>query len=208
MTAQSQMTAQGQMKEKLLFLDDELLILTSLEHLFEDDYEVFTTVDAEAALGLAREHDLAVIVCDERMPTVSGHEFLRRAREVSRATRVMISGYADMSALTEAVNSGQILAYVSKPWDPLALMSTVRAAVVHFKLIREIDQERELLRALMENIPDPIYLRTASPALPESTRRTREISGQWTRRSARGRAMPTISNPKTPGAGRCWKKIS
>ena len=51
MTAQSQMTAQGQMKEKLLFLDDELLILTSLEHLFEDDYEVFTTIDAEAALA-------------------------------------------------------------------------------------------------------------------------------------------------------------
>ncbi len=54
--------------EKLLVLDDETLILTSLEHLFEDDYEVFTTTDAEAALELAREHDIAVILCDERMP--------------------------------------------------------------------------------------------------------------------------------------------
>ena len=56
---------------------------------------------------------MAVILCDERMPAVSGHEFLRRVREVSRATRVMMSGYADMSALTEAVNSGQIFAYVA-----------------------------------------------------------------------------------------------
>ena len=147
------------MKEKLLVLDDEPLILTSLEHLFEDDYEVFTTTDAETALALAREHDLAVILCDERMPGVSGHEFLRRVREVSRATRVMMSGYADMSALTEAVNSGQIFAYISKPWDPLALRAKVSAAVGHFKLVQEMDQERELLRALMENIPDLIYFK-------------------------------------------------
>ena len=145
--------------EKLLVLDDESLILTSLEHLFEDDYDVFTTSDAETALALARAHDLAVILCDERMPGVSGHEFLRRVREVSRATRLMISGYADITALTEAVNSGQIFAYVSKPWDPMALKATVKAAVTHFKLVQEVDQERELLRALMENVPDLIYFK-------------------------------------------------
>ncbi len=109
------------MKEKLLVLDDEALILASVEHLFEDHYEVFTASGAEAALRLAVEHDIAVILCDERMPGVSGHEFLRQVREVSRATRVMMSGYADMSALTEAVNGGQIFAYVAKPWEPLKL---------------------------------------------------------------------------------------
>ncbi|MGP0073670.1 MAG: PAS domain S-box protein [Bryobacteraceae bacterium] len=147
------------MKEKLLVLDDEPLIFTSLEHLFEDDYEVFTTTDAEVALALALANDLAVILCDERMPGVSGHEFLRRVRQVSRATRVMISGYADLDVLTEAVNSGQIFAYISKPWDPLQLRAQVDAAVVHFKLVQQIDQERELLRALMENSPDLIYFK-------------------------------------------------
>src|ERR1700682_1323126 len=100
------------MKERLLVLDDESLILTSLEHLFEDDYEVFTTTDGERALELVLKHDMAVILCDERMPGISGHEFLRRVREISTATRVMMSGYADMSALAEAVNSGQIFAYI------------------------------------------------------------------------------------------------
>jgi PAS domain S-box-containing protein len=147
------------MKEKLLVLDDELLILASLEHLFEDDYEVFTTSDAESALRLAEDHNMAVILCDERMPGISGHEFLRRVKEVSKATRVMISGYADMSALTEAINSGHVFAYVCKPWDPLALKATVGTAVVQFKLVQEIDEERELLRALMENILDPIYFK-------------------------------------------------
>ena len=85
------------MKDKLLVLDDELLILKSLESLFEDDYEVFTTADAATALRLALDHDIAVILCDERMPGVNGHEFLRRVKDVSRATRIMMSGYADMS---------------------------------------------------------------------------------------------------------------
>ena len=80
------------MKQKLIILDDELLILRSLADLFEDDYDVFTTADAESALGLAREHDIAVILCDERMPGMTGHEFLRRVKEVSAATRIMISG--------------------------------------------------------------------------------------------------------------------
>jgi PAS domain S-box-containing protein len=147
------------MKERLLILDDELLIIKSLEHLFEDDYEVYTAIEAETALRLAREHDMAVILCDERMPGVSGHEFLRRVREVSKATRVIMSGYADMTALTEAVNDGQIFAYIAKPWEPLELRSKVTAATVHFKLLQEVDQERGLLRALMENIPDPIYFK-------------------------------------------------
>jgi PAS domain S-box-containing protein len=147
------------MKEKLLVLDDEALILTSLENLFENDYQVFTTSDAETALGLVLEHDMAVILCDERMPKISGHEFLRRAREVSRATRIMISGYADMNALADAVNRGQIFGYIAKPWEPLQLKIHIGAAVTQFKLVKEIDQERELLRALMENIPDPIYFK-------------------------------------------------
>jgi two-component system, cell cycle sensor histidine kinase and response regulator CckA len=146
-------------KEKLLILDDELLILRSLEHLLEDDYEVFTTGDAQTALGLAREHDIAVILCDERMPEISGHEFLSCVRDVSKATRIMITGYADMSALAEAVNSGQIFAYIAKPWEPLKLKAAVAAAEVHFKLVREVDQERALLRALMENIPDLIFFK-------------------------------------------------
>ena len=147
------------MKEKLLVLDDEAFILTSLEHLFEDDYEVITTTDPYTALSLAQEHNIAVILCDERMPGLAGHEFLRQAREVSNATRVMMSGYADLMALTEAVNSGQIFAYIGKPWEPLTLKAQVAVAVLHFKLVQEVEQERGLLRALMENIPDLIYFK-------------------------------------------------
>ena len=73
------------MKEKLLVLDDELLVLKSLQELLEDDYEVYTTDDAEDALRLVEEDDIAVILCGESLPGVPGHEFLRRVRAVSNA---------------------------------------------------------------------------------------------------------------------------
>ena len=148
-----------EVKPKVLILDDELLIVRSLANLLESTCDVFMAGDAEAALELAREHDLAVILCDERMPGVSGHEFLRRAREISQAVCIMMSGFADMSALTEAVNSGRIFAYIAKPWDPLKLRLQIAAAVVHFNLTAEVEHERGLLRALMENIPDLIYFK-------------------------------------------------
>ena len=67
--------AEGNMKEKLLFLDDELLILKSLQELFEEDYEVYTTHDAEQALLLAGEHDIAVICAMKPCPASLGTSF-------------------------------------------------------------------------------------------------------------------------------------
>src|SRR5205085_4039289 len=81
--------------------------------------------------------------------------------EVSKATRIMVSGYSDMNAVTEAVNRGQIFAYVAKPWHPLELKGTVSAAMIHYRLNQVIDRERESLHVLMENIPDLIYFKDA-----------------------------------------------
>ncbi len=75
----------------------------------------------------------------------------------------MISGYADAAALTEAVNAGQIFAYVAKPWEPLRSSGDlVRAAIVHFDLTQAIERERQLLDVLMESIPDPIYFKDSA----------------------------------------------
>ena len=137
------------MKEKLLVLDDELLLLKSLRELFEDEYEVYTANDVEEALLVAGEHDIAVILCDESLPGVPGHEFLRRVREISNAARVLMSEFADFAVLTEAVDSGQIFSYIAKPWEPPKLEARIKAAAAHFKLVQEAEQGRELLGALM-----------------------------------------------------------
>jgi PAS domain S-box-containing protein len=164
-------------KQKLLILDDEPRILSSLQDLFEDDYEVLATTDAREALRLAEEQEIVVVVTDERMPELSGHEFLERVKEVSNATRMMVSGYTDISAITEAVNRGQIFAYVTKPWDPLQLKSTVSAALAHFKLNQAIDRERELLHVLMESIPDLIYFKDADSRFTRVNREHAQVLG-------------------------------
>ena len=168
---------EGKMREKLLILDDESLILKSLENLFEDDYEVYTASDAAEALRLAEDNDIAVILCDERMPGVPGHEFLRQVREISSAARVMMSGYADIPALTDAVNSGQIFSYIAKPWEPVKLRAQIKAAAVHFKLIQEAEQERELLYALMENSPDLIFFKDSDSRFTRVNRSLAEFMG-------------------------------
>ncbi len=171
-------------KEKLLVLDDEPRVLSSLEDLFEEDYEALTTTDFRTALRMAQELDVAVVLTDERMPEITGHEFLAQLKDVSRATRVLISGYSDVLALEQAVNAGRIYAYVSKPWDPLELKVTVGAAMAHFQLIQRIEQERELLRVLMESIPDLIYFKDSDSRFTRINReyaRTLGVkdAGEW-----------------------------
>src|SRR5580658_2091617 len=147
------------MKRKLLALDDELGILTAVQDLFEEEFEVITATDAEAALRYLSLHDdTSVVLSDERMPGMKGHEFLSRTRALSPAARILLTGYADIEALTLAVNEGQIHAYVKKPWDPRELKLIVLRAAAYSDLVRKLDHERSLLNALMESIPDPIFV--------------------------------------------------
>ena len=143
----------------VLVVDDEPHILSSIAALLEDDFCVLSSASPEAALEILAEEHVSVIIADQRMPGLTGDEFLAKARALSEATRVLITGYADINALVRAVNHGQIYTYVAKPWEPLELKVTVLKAAEHCKLMREVMHERDLLHALMDNIPDGIWFR-------------------------------------------------
>jgi two-component system, cell cycle sensor histidine kinase PleC len=146
-------------KESVLVVDDEPQILTAITDLLEDEFEVWTAHDGPSALELLKEHEVAVILSDQRMPGMSGAEFLGQARVLSDATRVLVTGYSDLDALVSAVNLGQIHAYLSKPWNPLELKVVVRTAADRWRLDRNLQQERTLLLALMNNIPDAVFIK-------------------------------------------------
>ena len=146
-------------ESRILLVDDEPHILHSLEDLLEDDFEVLTSTSAEEALGLLESEEVAVILSDQRMPGLTGWEFLHRARELSQASRMLITGYTDMQALVHAVNEGQIYGYIAKPWDPEELLGQVHKAVGYFSLVRQLDHERRLLHTLMDSIPDAIFFK-------------------------------------------------
>jgi two-component system cell cycle sensor histidine kinase PleC len=145
--------------EGVLVVDDEPQILTAITDLLEGEYAVWTAGDGETALRILEMQEMAVILSDQRMPGMNGSEFLGRARDISDATRVLVTGYSDLNALVEAVNLGQIHAYLSKPWKPLELKVVVRTAADRWRLGRSLQRERNLLHALMDNIPDAIFFK-------------------------------------------------
>jgi CheY-like chemotaxis protein len=126
-------------RPRLLIVDDEEAILETMTFTFEDDYEVFTSSSANAALGLLDKHaPIAVVISDQRMPEMTGVEFLARVFKRSPATqRIILTGFADMNAIIRAINDGHVYAYITKPWEPDQLKQVVRRAADHHSLTLE-----------------------------------------------------------------------
>jgi len=116
-------------KSRVLFVDDEPRILTSMRMQFRGQYEMYFADSGTKALELLQGQSVDVIVSDQRMPGMSGFEFLRAARERNpHAMRILLTGYSDLNAIIGSVNEGEIFRFVSKPWDNDVLTATVASA--------------------------------------------------------------------------------
>jgi diguanylate cyclase (GGDEF)-like protein/PAS domain S-box-containing protein len=147
-------------KDRVLVVDDEPQLLVALEDLLASDFIVLKTESSERALQIAmNDPEIAVVISDQRMPRLPGDRLLAKLTEFSRASRVLVTGYADLSAVVRAVNDGRIFAYVNKPWDPDEFRLTINKAAEHFRLQRELARERSLLEDLMNSVSDGIYLK-------------------------------------------------
>ena len=126
-------------RQRLLVVDDEEAILETMTFTFEDDYDVLTAATATDALALLeREGPVAVVITDQRMPEITGVEFLTEVFERYPTTgRIILTGFADMDAIIGAINDGHVYAYVTKPWEPDELKQVVRRAVDHYELAVE-----------------------------------------------------------------------
>jgi PAS domain S-box-containing protein len=144
----------------VLIVDDEPQVATALADLLEDDYQVTIAASGGAALNvLAANQAISVILADQRMAGMTGDELFTRAKDISLATRVLVTGYADISAVIDAVNQGRIFAYVTKPWRREDLVLTVGRAAEHWALSRTVQHERALLHQLMDSSLDAIFFK-------------------------------------------------
>jgi len=122
----------------LLIVDDEDEILKALHRQFRRDYQVYTARSAEEGFRLLMENPIHVIISDQRMPKITGSEFLGKVKtEYPDAIRLLLTGYADIQAVISAVNEGNIFRYVTKPWDPVELSTIVRQAFERYHLLVE-----------------------------------------------------------------------
>ncbi|HLA33628.1 MAG TPA: EAL domain-containing protein [Rhodocyclaceae bacterium] len=117
-------------RNTLLIVDDEVSILSALKRMLRHEgYEVLTAGSATEGLALLSKHRVQVIVSDQRMPEMSGSEFLSRVRVIYPETiRIMLSGFSDISAITDSINKGAIYRYLSKPWNDAELKSEIHGA--------------------------------------------------------------------------------
>lgn len=113
----------------VLFVDDEERILRSLRMLFRGRCEILATTSGQEAIDWVRQRPIHVVVSDQRMPGLSGVEVLRAVAEHSPATmRLLLTGYADIDAVTASVNEGEIYRFVEKPWNGPHLIDVVEQA--------------------------------------------------------------------------------
>ena len=125
----------------ILVIDDEPRSVEALERILEEEFDVFTATTVNQARQILEREWVQVVLCDQRMPEMSGVEFLAQVREEwPEVIRMIISGYADSGDIIDSINESGIYQYISKPWHPEDLLLKLRNAVDMFNLQRQNEQ--------------------------------------------------------------------
>ncbi len=135
-------------KEKIsiLYVDDEMNNLISFKAVFRIKYNILTAISGEEAIKILRNNTVNLIITDQRMPQMTGVEFLESIlNEFPDPIRILLTGYADMNAVIDAVNKGKIFHYLSKPWNEDELDITITRA---FDVYKQKMNEREITNKL------------------------------------------------------------
>jgi signal transduction histidine kinase len=123
----------------ILYLDDEEQNLVSFQALFRRQYNVFTTTSAHEAVDILNNNAIQLIFSDQKMPDVSGVEFFETILpDFPHAVRILLTGYADIEAVIDAINKGQVYRYVAKPWDANELTICVENALEKYRREQEL----------------------------------------------------------------------
>ncbi len=135
-------------KIKVLYVDDEENNLMSFKACFRIKYDVHIAISAMVALEILDKHpDIQVVITDQRMPDITGVEFLKMMLEKHpNPMRIMLTGFANFADTVDAVNLGKIFSYLNKPWEEKVLDDTIQKAIAKFAeedFIRERAKQTE-----------------------------------------------------------------
>src|SRR5690606_44230 len=113
----------------ILYVDDEANNLIAFRAVFRTKYTVFTALSGLQGLEILSENDIQIIITDQRMPNMTGVEFLEEViTKYPTPIRILLTGYTDMSAIIDAINKGSIFQYLNKPWDEEELEEVIEKA--------------------------------------------------------------------------------
>jgi signal transduction histidine kinase len=141
------------MKHSILCVDDEVDNVDALERLFRRKYDVLKATSGAEALEMLGRKRVSLIVTDQRMPNMTGVEFLSESMKTQpEAVRILLTGYTDIESVISAINSGQVYRYVTKPWDPVDLANTVDKAIERYELSAELKEKNMALELALKEL--------------------------------------------------------
>jgi response regulator RpfG family c-di-GMP phosphodiesterase len=130
----------------VLYVDDELNNLVSFKAVFRTKYTVLTAISGEDAKNILSQNEVHVILTDQRMPNMTGVEFLESIlNDFPDPIRILLTGYADMSAVVDAINKGKIFHYLTKPWNEEEVEKTIGRA---YEMYKQKMDEKEITQKL------------------------------------------------------------
>lgn len=142
-------------RHKILVVDDEAPNLRLLQRVLGDEQEVITAANGAQALDILAQHEVSLIISDQRMPEMTGVELLEKSIALRpNAIKILLTGYTDVQALIDAINAGKVYKYIPKPWDPDDLRLTVRRALEAYELKSDNDRLLIDLRSALTDLED------------------------------------------------------
>lgn len=154
----------------IICIDDERVVLNGLQSQLSRDfgsqYSIELAESGEEALELITSlletgHDIPIVISDQLMPGIKGHELLKRIHQVSPATyTVLLTGQSDLEAVTEAVNHANLYRYIAKPWEGNDLVMTVREAIKGFYQERQLEEQNKQLERHNQELEKLVEERT------------------------------------------------
>src|ERR1051325_1720407 len=142
-------------KFAVLYVDDEEKSLKYFARAFEDQFRIFTAPSAQEGLKILEAHkdDIGLLMTDQRMPGEKGVWLLEKSRQLRpRIIRILATAYYDMDAAVAAVGTGAIYKYITKPWDPPQLETTLKRGLEFFLVQRERDQLLKERMSVLHNM--------------------------------------------------------
>ena len=138
----------------LLLVDDEENILSSLTRLLRrDGYKIFRAAGGKEGLKVLAEQDIGVIITDQRMPEMTGVEFLYEVKQIYPDTvRIVLSGYTELKSVTDAINEGAIYKFLTKPWDDELLQKNIAEAFERYEMKMENIRLADELKSVNESL--------------------------------------------------------
>lgn len=145
-------------KIHVLYIDDEDNNLKSFRATLRKDFKIFTALDAEEGLRLAREEEVHVVIADQRMPGMTGTEFFEELVKFNPdPIRILLTGYSDIASVIDAINKGEVYRFIDKPWNIEQIKNSIKNAADIYFMRRELKDKNLKLKKLHSEMNQFVY---------------------------------------------------